>query len=226
MHPSPTLVDSPDFSLKHRVILPTVKSDGKTPCVVLLHGIGSDENDLLELGSRFGPEFLVISARAPIEVASGAYAWFKVRFTPNGPIFDVDEALTSLGLISNFIKEIRGRYGIGKTVVAGFSQGGIMSACLALTEPESVTGFAMLSGRIPSEIGPKVAPKERLSKLKAFVSHGIYDERLPIGYARAAKTLLEGKGVELAYGEYGATHQITGEMESDFGNWIRETLYA
>lgn len=101
-----------------------------------------------------------------------------------------------------------------------------MSACLALSEPESVTGFAMLSGRIPSEIDPMTAPKERLSKLKAFVSHGKYDERLPIFHGRAAKELLEEKGVELAYGEYDAVHQITKEMENDFGDWIRKTLYA
>lgn len=68
MHPSPALVDSPTFSLKHRVIHPTVKSDGKTPCVVLLHGIGSDENDLLDLGSGLDPRLLVISARAPVAV--------------------------------------------------------------------------------------------------------------------------------------------------------------
>lgn len=68
MNPSPALVDSPAFSLKHRAILPTVETDGKNPCVILLHGIGSDETDLLDLGSKFGPEFLVISARAPIAV--------------------------------------------------------------------------------------------------------------------------------------------------------------
>ncbi|MFZ3233213.1 MAG: alpha/beta fold hydrolase [Patescibacteria group bacterium] len=176
----PALVDSPDFSLKHRVIRPTVESDKETPCVVLLHGIGSDENDLLDLGSRFGPEFLVISVRAPVEVAPGAYAWFKVRFTPAGPVFDEKEAFDSMRLVSNFLREIKTAYGIGKTVVAGFSQGGIMSACLALTKPEAVTGFAVLSGRIPSEIAPMTASDERLSQTKAFVSHGIRDEKLPL----------------------------------------------
>lgn len=118
MTPSPILVDSPAFSLKHRVIRPTVKSDGKTPCVVLLHGIGSDENDLLDLGSKFGPEFLVISARAPIAVGPGAYAWFKVKFTPFGPKFDPGEAFASLGLLARFLEEVTNGYDVGKTVVA------------------------------------------------------------------------------------------------------------
>ena len=139
MRPSPALVDSPDFSLKHRVILPTVKTGGEPPCLILLHGVGSDENDLVELGSEIDPGILVVSARAPIELSPGSYAWFKVRFTPEGPVFDVDEALASLKILSGFIKEISERYGVGKTVLAGFSQGGIMSACVALTEPESVT---------------------------------------------------------------------------------------
>lgn len=226
MRHSPTLVDSPAFSLKHRVILPTVETDRKPLCVILLHGIGSDENDLLDLGSRLGSEFLVISARAPIATAPGAYAWFKVRFTPFGPKFDQEEAFASLKTLSRFVREIKDGYGVSNVVLAGFSQGGIMSACLALTEPESVTGFAMFSGRIPSEIEPMTASKERLSKLKAFVSHGKYDERLPISHGHDAKALLQEKSVALAYGEYDAVHQITKEMEADFGDWIRKTPYA
>ena len=84
----------------------------------------------------------------------------------------------------------------------------------------------MLSGRIPKEIEPMAAGTERLAKLEAFVSHGKYDERLPVAYARSAKALLEEKGVSLTYGEYGAVHQITREMENDFGNWVRSTVYA
>ena len=132
-------VDSPDFSLKFRVAFPAIASETKPPCLILLHGVGSDENDLVGLGSEIDSGILVVSARASIELSPGSYAWFKVRFTPEGPVFDVDEALASLKILSGFIKEISERYGVGKTVLAGFSQGGIMSACVALTEPESVT---------------------------------------------------------------------------------------
>ena len=147
-----------------------------------------------------------------------------MKFTPFGPKFDPDEAFASLGLLGRFLDEVASAYDVEKTVLAGFSQGGIMSACLALTKPEAVAGFAMLSGRIPSEIAPMTASDERLSKTKAFVSHGIRDEKLPLFHGRDAKALLERKGVEVTYGEYDAAHQITREMENDFGNWIRKTL--
>lgn len=225
-HALSCLVDSPDFSLKHRTAIPKIPSEGKSPCVILLHGLGSDENDLLDFGTRLDPRLVVVSARAPRTVGPGQYAWFKVRFTPAGPVFDAKEAERSRETLIKFIAEVAENYDTDprRTWVVGFSQGGIMSACVGLTAPESVAGFGMLSGRIPTEITPIMATPDRLAKISAFVSHGRQDPRLPIEYGRAAKKLIEENGLPLTYGEYEDGHRISEAMERDFQAWISERI--
>ena len=202
---TPTLIDSPQFAFKHRIILPTEPSGGKIPCLILLHGIGSDENDLLEFGAGLDQRLAVVSARGPFAVGPGQYAWFHVRFTPTGPVIRAEEADASRKKLVEFIREIVAAYGLdpNRIWISGFSQGGIMSASVALTAPESVTGFAMFSGRILPEIGPDTAENERLSGLAAFVSHGVSDKMFPIQVPRSTKAFLESKGIVPVYGEYG-----------------------
>ena len=75
------------LSLVHLVCEPIVKAD-TPPLLLLLHGVGSNEDDLFGLAPYLDERFLIISVRAPNTLGPGSYAWFDVDFTPQGPVID------------------------------------------------------------------------------------------------------------------------------------------
>lgn len=108
--------------------------------------------------------------------------------------------------------------------IAGFSQGGILSASVALTRPDKVAGFGILSGRILPEIAPLIATSAALGKLHGFVSHGVQDGKLSIEFARNTQRLLAEKEITLTYREYDAMHELNETMQRDFCDWVTQQI--
>ena len=106
----------------------------------------------------------------------------------------------------------------------GFSQGAIMSASVALTLPDLVTGVALMSGRILPEIQPLMAASEKLEGLPILVVHGIVDTVLPINHSRASRQLLASLPVELTYHEYPMGHEVSQESLADVSSWLSARL--
>lgn len=213
------------LSLHYELRLPK-QSTAKPPLLVLLHGVGSNEKDLLHFANSFDERFLVVSARAPITLGHNAYGWFHVDFSTGEPVIVAEEAESSRKILKQFIKELTEQYQIDKTQIylLGFSQGAIMSASLALTEPELVKGIVMLSGRILPEIKPLIASPEKLKHLEVFLSHGVHDTKLPLFHAEQSKALLSHLSVGLEYRTYNMGHTITSESLSDARSWLSSKL--
>lgn len=216
-----------DLSLTH-LVRPPAQSSEAPPMLLLLHGVGSNERDLFSLAPQLDGRFLVLSARAPNPRGPGGFAWFEVQFTPQGPVIDPAQAEASRRLLLRFIAEAAAAYGADarRVYLMGFSQGAIMSASVALTEPEVVAGAVLMSGRILPEIGPLVAAPERLAGLPILVAHGAQDTVLPIHHGRASRELLAGLPVDLSYHEYGMGHEVRPESLADIGAWLRARLDA
>jgi phospholipase/carboxylesterase len=191
-------------------------------CVILLHGVGSVESHMAELADGMAPDALVVLVRGPLQLGPGQFAWFRVAFTANGPSINVAEAEHSRQALVHFVQQLQGLYGLSaeNTVIAGFSQGGIMSASMALSTPESVAGFGLLSGRILPELAPHLASKQRLATLKAFVAHGEQDSTLPVTWALRADTLLNELGVSHELHLYPMAHSISAATHADFLTWL------
>ena len=113
----------------------------------------STELSLSDLAAGVDPHTLVVLPRGPLALGPNQCAWFRVAFTANGPQIVEREAEQARHTLIRFITQLQTQHHIAPehTVVAGFSQGGIMSASVALTSPESVAGFGVLSGRILPE---------------------------------------------------------------------------
>jgi len=108
--------------------------------------------------------------------------------------------------------------------LGGFSQGGIMSYSVALTNPGLVKGIAVMSGRLLPEIKPLVPASDRHKDLSIFISHGTEDNVLNIDFAREAKSWLVSEHFTPNYHEYaGAGHQITQPMLQDMLEWLVKT---
>jgi phospholipase/carboxylesterase len=193
-----------------------------TKLLVLLHGVGGNETHLLNLADGVAHDTLVVLARGPLQLGGSQFAWFQVRFTATGPQISPEQAESSRTLLITLLQQLQQQHGIAPehTVIAGFSQGGIMSAGVALSSPESVKGFGLLSGRILPELEPVIAEKERLSRLTAFISHGEQDNTLPVHWAQRSDALLTQLGVPHSLKLYAMDHGISAEMQADFVEWL------
>lgn len=195
--------------------------------VILLHGVGSNEQSMAGLAALLPEDIHVVLVRSPIQLGPSSYCAFQVNFTANGPQINAEAAASSRLLLADFIPKIQQRLGVNpsQTIIAGFSQGGIMSAGLALCSPELVRGFAILSGRILPEITPFISTEvEELKKLSALVLHGTEDATLPIAWADKSIAWLEQLGIQLLHHRYSAQHEITSQMAHDFVEWTTITL--
>ena len=196
------------------------------PLLLLLHGIGSNEHDLYGLAPFLDRRFLIISVRAPNTLGPGSYAWFEVDFTSQGPVINPQQEEASRKALISFLKEAITTYGADpkQVYLMGFSQGAIMSASIALTQPELVTGAVLMSGRILPEIRPLIAPGKELSGFPFLVVHGTADMVLPITYGRASRELLSSLPVDLTYHEYPMGHEVSQESLSDVTTWLTGQL--
>jgi phospholipase/carboxylesterase len=199
---------------------------GKAPCLILLHGVGANELGFIELARQMDPRLVVVLARGPLEFGPMQFGWFQVSFTPNGPAINAAQAELSRQKLIGFIGQLPQAHDIdpARIWIAGFSQGGIMSASVGLSAPDKVAGFGILSGRILPEVLPAVRPGPALAKVRAFVSHGVQDQKLGIHFARNAKEVLDGFGVPLQYQEYEAGHTLNTAMAGDFTRWLDAQL--
>ncbi|EJM61863.1 putative esterase [Pseudomonas sp. GM50] len=195
-------------------------SDNPKARLLLLHGVGSNETNLVSLAASLPEDLEILLLRGPLQAGPQGFAWYQVNFTSNGPSFSYEQAESSRQLLKQFIEALPPL----PTVVAGFSQGGIMSASLGVTEPELVAGFGVLSGRMLREIDPQIASDDRLKSVSAFIAHGYRDGVLPIDWAREADTLLTKIGVKHETHFYDMAHEIIAPELVDFSQWLSHTL--
>lgn len=188
--------------------------------LLLLHGVGSNEANLAPLAASLPEGLEVLLLRGPLQVGPQGFAWYQVNFTSNGPSFNQEQAESSRQLLLRFIEALPQL----PTVIAGFSQGGIMSSSVGVTEPELVKGFALLSGRMLREIDPRIATPERLKSVSAFIAHGLQDNVLPVDWAKEADAWLERIGVAHETHFYNMAHEIVAEELADFSRWLTKTL--
>lgn len=210
------------MSLHHLVREPKVKLD-KNPAIVLLHGYGSNEEDLFSFATELPEEYYVISARAPYDMMYGAYAWYAINFDADENKFsDLDQARSSRDLIVDFIDECVSKYAIDaqKVTLIGFSQGAILSSAVALSYPEKVNRVVALSGYLNTEIATEDYLKNNVTKIKFFVSHGTVDQVIPVDWARKTKPVLENLGIDVVYKEYPIGHGVSPQNFYDFKDWL------
>jgi phospholipase/carboxylesterase len=190
--------------------------------VILLHGVGSNEADMAGLAEGMADDTVVLTARGSLTLGPGQFAWFRVAFGASGPSIDATQAEHSRLALIAFVQQVQARYGIAAqdTVIAGFSQGGIMSAGVGLSAPGLVAGFGLLSGRILPELAPHLAPREQLAKLQAFVGHGEQDNTLPVAWAHRSDAWLTELGVPHQFKLYRMGHSVGPSIHADFLNWL------
>jgi len=176
--------------------------------LVLHHGRGADERDLLGLGEMLDPgrRLHVVTPRAPLEIGGG-YHWYVV---PRVGYPDPETYHAAYGSLTAFHDQMWERTGIdpADTVFGGFSMGSVMSYSMGLGgDRPKPAGILAFSGFIPIVDGwqPDLASR---ADLPVFIAHGRRDPIMEIDFARRAKALLEAGGLSVEYHESDAGHEI------------------
>jgi phospholipase/carboxylesterase len=197
-------------------------SEKKAGLILLLHGIGSNEEDLFRLANQFPPDFVIVSARAPYTISPGKYTWFELGFTNGERVINAEQAEKSRLVINTFISQLVDKYDIDpkKVFLGGFSQGGIISYSVGLTFPKKLAGIFILSSRLLPEVKPLIRPGEELQSLPIFIAHGKNDPVLPLTYATDALAYLQTLTNNITYHEYDMVHTVGEKELADLVDWI------
>jgi phospholipase/carboxylesterase len=199
---------------------PRKPAPGKPPLLVLLHGFGANEQDLLPMAARLDPRLAVASIRGPYEIRPGSYSWM------NGNT--ADELDNARKVIIECIDQVADSMGADRSRVylAGFSQGAMLTLAIALTEPEKIAGAAVLSGRLVAAVRDNHATPERLRGFPILVTHGTDDQQIPVRSAREIRQALKPMGVALEYREFESGHYISDFNVGVLDQWLKRQLAA
>jgi phospholipase/carboxylesterase len=197
-----------------------------TGLLVLHHGRGADEHDLLGLADVLDPErrLHVATPRGPLQLPGWpGHHWYVVPRVGYPDPGTFHAAFDSLAALHDGLWE---RTGIApeRTVLGGFSMGSVMSYALGLGPGRPApAGILAMSGFIPTVEGwqPELAGRETT---RAFIAHGRNDPVMDIAFARRARELLEAGGLPVSYHESDAGHHIDPEHVPPIVHWLRETL--
>lgn len=199
---------------------PTGEPDG---LLVLAHGRGSDDSDMLGLADVFDPErrLHVVAPRAPLRLPGiPGHHWYVV---PRVGYPDPATFRDSVQLLAELHDELWERTGLTaqQTVLGGFSQGTVMSYALGLApERPAPAGILALSGFVPTVDGWKPELGERARGTHVLIAHGSRDPVIEVSFAREAHRLLSDAGADVSYHESETAHHIDPRQLPAMIEWL------
>ena len=197
-----------------------------TGLLILHHGRGADERDLLDLANTLDPDqrLHVAAPRAPLTLPGWpGYHWYQV---PRVGFPDPATFHAAFGELASFHDELWRRTGLSpaQTVLGGFSMGSVMSYALGLDAGRPApAGILAFSGFIPTVPGWSPTLKDR-RQLRVFIAHGRLDLVMEIEFARSARDLLESAGLSVSYHESDVAHAIDPDQLALAAEWVAATL--
>jgi len=200
------------------VHLPSNLEKGKKyPVIYAMHGMGSDEKDIINLIEELQNDFVLIGIRGTLATDNG-FAYFNIKSFGNPDLDSFDSAVINL---KKFIDNAPKDYPIDTSnqYLLGFSQGAILSMTLALTMGDKLKGIIALSGYIPWHVKANYSI-ESVEKLLVFISHGEFDPLFPVSIGQDNYDFFKARGGKTTYKQYPAAHEVSFDMKVDFIKWI------
>jgi phospholipase/carboxylesterase len=188
------------------------------PLVIAIHGLGDRPEDFLKLFSGFDLPARIVAPRAPDPWSEGG-SWYPLDDRAKKPAVIRARADMLAGLITREQKRVKT---VGKAVVLGFSQGGVLSFALAAYHPELLAAALPIAGALPEEMPP---PVDAVRGLRVLAFHGQADRRMPLASAQQTVDSLKAHGAAATLSSYpGLGHQISEELRVHLFAALREVL--
>jgi phospholipase/carboxylesterase len=194
--------------------------------LVLLHGRGTSEHDLVPLLDALDParRLVGITPRGPLALPPGGAHWYAVARIG---FPDHDTFHATYGLLTGWLDAVLADEGVaaGRTVIGGFSQGAVMSYTLGLGAGRpSPAGIIALSGFMPTVEGFELDLASR-SRLPVAIGHGEYDPIIGVEWGRDARERSTEAGLDVTYREYPLPHAVDpGLLEDLSRDWLPRVL--
>ena len=208
--------------LDHRVRPASGDAEG---ALVLLHGRGTSEHDLFPLLDVYDPDrrLLGLAPGGPLSLPPGGRHWYSLAqlgYPPPESFLPTYERLTT------WFDAIPGEYGVPveRTIVGGFSQGGVMSYAVAFGPGRPApAGVMALSSFMPTVEGAELDLEDRRG-FPVAIAHGTLDQIIPVDFGRAARDRLVEAGADVLYRESPVPHTLDPRELPAFTEWVRSTI--
>ena len=198
------------------------REPGLQRTLVLLHGYGADEHDLLPIAHELDPRLRAVSLQAPLSLGGRMRAWFSLTQDARGISFDAGEVRSAIRAATEAVESIARESPL--PILLGFSQGAGMALGVSLQRPDLVAGVLSLSG-VARALGPEdLGAPDQLHGFPVFAAHGLHDPLLPISLGRGLRDALVGLGRDVAWHEYPMGHMVVPDELDDARRWLRRLL--
>ncbi|KLK95040.1 hydrolase [Microvirga vignae] len=166
-------------------------TDQGHPPLLLLHGTGGDENDLINLGRMVSPGSALLSPRGKI-LENGMPRFFR-RLAEG--VFDEEDVRFRANELADFVAEARDAYGLGAPIALGFSNGANIAAAMLMLRPEALAGAALLRAMVPLSD----APKTDLAGKRVLMVSGQMDPIIPVDNSARLAASLASSGADVQH---------------------------
>lgn len=203
---------TPDFI--HRFIPAENGAVATSPTLLLLHGTGGNEDDLLQLGRSLSPDANLLSPRGKIS-ENGMPRFFR-RLAEG--VFDEADLLRRTHELGDFIIAAAKEYGFSpeSIIAVGYSNGANIAASILLLRPGILKNAILLRAMVP--LTPTNAPD--LAGTRVFLASGLSDPILPIDNARLLASMLRKAGADITHLEINTGHQLTSSELDKAKEWL------
>ena len=201
------------LGLPHRFIPATQPG---LPPLLLLHGTGGDENDLIPLGEKLSPGAALLSPRGKV-LENGMPRFFR-RLAEG--VFDLEDLRARTQELAYFVKQACNIYSIAAPIAVGFSNGANIAASLLLTQADALAGAVLLRAMLPFE--PQTTPD--LSGKPVLLLSGSNDPMVPAASCDRLVTVLKAAGTDLVYKALPTGHNLTQDDLTIAGDWLEHLI--
>ncbi|MEI7772267.1 MAG: alpha/beta hydrolase-fold protein [Chloroflexales bacterium] len=203
---------------------PRAASDGPAPLLIMLHGYGSNERDLFDLGDYLDPRLHIVSPRGVLNLGFG-FAWYHLGGVPGSLVPDPATRAHARAVLSSLVSDLPGRLGTDpqRTYLLGFSQGAIMSLALAAHIPGQIAGIIPVSGYLDPDSLDAPLPAA-VADLPILQIHGTEDEVIRVAAARRTRDFLTPVAKRYTYQEYPIGHTISMDGLLLIQGWLAARL--
>jgi phospholipase/carboxylesterase len=203
-----------DLGFIHRFVR---GSDPSLPPLLLLHGTGGDENDLIALGEELLPGAALLSPRGKV-LKNGMPRFFR-RLAEG--VFDLEDLKQRAAELADFVDGARAAYGLGAPIALGYSNGANVAAAMMLLRPESLSGAILMRAVAPFETAPTGSA---LPGTPVLILSGGGDPIVPHHHREALVRLLTDAGASVEHKVLPAGHQLTQRDLQFAGEWLRAVV--
>jgi phospholipase/carboxylesterase len=193
-----------------------------SPLLLMVHGYGSNEQDLFSFSRAIPEKFTIVSIRGDIEIQYNGFAWYNITIDFNGKkSYDINKAIESRDNIIKVIEICKKIYNIDPNNVnlMGFSQGSMLVNAVALTYPEQIRNVISLSGSFDKNI-INISKTSSLEGLSFYISHGLNDEILPFNLSKQSIEILSENNIDHVFEEYPIGHGVSPENFKSMLSWL------